>query len=186
YRRIAQATLNPTVAEVFLTRADEESKILDSYVSVIRGAGLELWLDPAVDRATSGNDVDFATFWQDPQSLYITVQPEHLKTLAPLIRLLFADAIASLQRRHPGPDEPHNVMFLMDEFDQLGRQPIVLQTLKTIRSYGGRFFLISQSVPGLESIYGETDRRALQAAAGVQIYMTPQDDRTADVLSRAL
>lgn len=33
---------------------------------------------------------------------------------------------------------------------------------------------------------GETDRRALLAGAGVQIYMTPQDDRTAQVLSHAL
>ncbi|WP_165978878.1 type IV secretory system conjugative DNA transfer family protein [Antarcticimicrobium luteum] len=49
-----------------------------------------------------------------------------------------------------------------------------------------RLFIISQSIPGLEGIYGETDRRALQAGAGVQIYMTPQDDRTADVLSAAL
>lgn len=186
YKRAATQTANPVVAEIFLSMADEVDKILDSYVSVIRGAGLELWLDPAVDRATQASDFDFATFRRDPQSLYIVVQPEHLKTLAPLIRLLFADAIASLQRSHPGPDEPHPVMFLMDEFDQLGKQPLVLQSIKTIRSYGGRLFIISQSIPGLEGIYGETDRRALQAGAGVQIYMTPQDDRTADVLSAAL
>ncbi|PZX12492.1 type IV secretion system protein VirD4 [Palleronia aestuarii] len=186
YVAIAESTSNPTVAEIFLTMADETDKILDSYVSVIRGAGLELWLDPAVDRATSESDFDFSTFRSEPQSLYIVVQPEHLKTLAPLIRLLFADAIASLQRKLPGPDEPHPVMFLMDEFDQLGRQPMVLNSIKTIRQYGGRFFIITQSIPGLESIYGETDRRALLAGAGVQIYMTPQDDRTAQVLSDAL
>ena len=77
-------------------------------------------------------------------------------------------------------------MFLMDEFDQLGRQPLVLSSIKTIRSFGGRFFLISQTIPGLDDIYGETGRRSLQGGAGVQIYMTPQDDRTAEVLSNAL
>ena len=186
YRAAAGMTGNPTVAEIFPTMADEPDKILDSYVSVIRGAGLELWQDPAVDRATSVSDFDFATFRTKPQSLYIVVQPEHLKTLAPLIRLLFADAIANLQRALPQTTEKHAVMFLMDEFDQLGKQPLVLNSIKTIRSYGGRFFIISQSIPGLDSIYGETDRRALQAGAGVQIYMTPQDDRTADTLSAAL
>ena len=186
YREAAELTSNPTVAEVFLTMADETDKILDSYVSVIRGAGLELWLDPAVDRATGASDFDFATFRREAQSLYIVVQPEHLKTLAPLIRLLFADAIANLQRAAPKADEPHTVMFLMDEFDQLGKQPLVLNSIKTIRSYGGRFFIISQSIPGLDGIYGETDRRALQGGAGIQIYMTPQDDRTAEVLSSAL
>jgi type IV secretion system protein VirD4 len=186
YLEAATQTSNPTVAEIFLAMADETDKILDSYVSVIRGAGLELWLDPAVDRATSASDFDFSTFRSQPQSLYIVVQPEHLKTLAPLIRLLFADAIASLQRAAPRDDEPHKVMFLMDEFDQLGKQPLVLNSIKTIRSYGGRFFIISQSVPGLDGIYGETDRRSLQGGAGVQIYMTPQDDRTAETLSGVL
>ena len=186
YRTIAAQTDIDVVREVFLGMADQIDKILDSYVSVIRGAGLQLWLDPAVDRATSASDFDFATFRGTPQTLYIAIQPEELKTLAPLVRLLFADAIASLQRSAPGPDEPHPVMFVLDEFDQLGRQPNVLQALKTIRSYGGRFVIVTQSIPGLEGLYGETDRRALLAAAGVQIYMTPQDDRTAEVLSAAL
>ncbi len=186
YRLIAEETGIAVVREVFLGMADQIDKILDSYVSVIRGAGLQLWLDPAVDRATSASDFNLASFRREAQTLYIAIQPEELRTLAPLVRLLFADAIASLQRAQPGPGEPHPVMFVLDEFDQLGPQPNVLQALKTIRSYGGRFFIVTQSIPGLESVYGETDRRALLAAAGVQIYMTPQDDRTADVLSSAL
>jgi len=186
YTTIAETTGIPIVSRTFLEMADVPEKTLGAYVSVIQGSGLELWNDPAVDRVTSASDFDFSTFRRDPQSLYIVVQPEHLKTLAPLVRLLFADAIASLQRREPGPDEPHAVMFLMDEFDQLGRQPLVLSSIKTIRSFGGRYFIISQTIPGLDDIYGETGRRSLQGGAGVQIYMTPQDDRTADVLSSAL
>ena len=186
YTTIAEDTQIPIVSRTFLEMADVPEKTLGAYVSVIQGSGLELWNDPAVDRVTSASDFDFGTFRAKPQSLYIVVQPEHLKTLAPLVRLLFADAIASLQRKEPGPDEPHAVMFLMDEFDQLGRQPLVLSSIKTIRSFGGRFFIISQTIPGLDDIYGETGRRSLQGGAGVQIYMTPQDDRTADVLSNAL
>lgn len=186
YITIAETTQIPIVSRSFLEMSDVPEKTLGAYISVIQGAGLGLWNDPAVDRVTSDSDFDLATFRKDPQSLYLVVQPEHLKTLAPLVRLLFADAIASLQRREPGPDEPHAVMFLMDEFDQLGHQPLVLTSIKTIRSFGGRFFIISQTIPGLDDIYGETGRRSLQGGAGVQIYMTPQDDRTAEVLSNAL
>lgn len=52
-------------------------------------------------------------------------------------------------------------MFLMDEFDQLGRQPLVENSIKTIRSFGGRFFIITQSIAGLDSptLYGEAGRR---------------------------
>lgn len=186
YITIAETTQIPIVSRSFLEMSDVPEKTLGAYISVIQGAGLGLWNDPAVDRVTSDSDFDFATFRKDPQSLYLVVQPEHLKTLAPLVRLLFADAIASLQRSEPGSDEPHAVMFLMDEFDQLGRQPLVLTSIKTIRSFGGRFFIISQTIPGLDDIYGETGRRSLQGGSGVQIYMTPQDDRTAEVLSNAL
>jgi type IV secretion system protein VirD4 len=186
FTTIAETTQIPIVSRTFLEMSDVPEKTLGAYISVIQGAGLGLWNDPAVDKVTSGSDFDFSTFRSKAQSLYIVVQPEHLKTLSPLVRLLFADAIASLQRKEPGPDEPHAVMFLMDEFDQLGRQPLVLSSIKTIRSFGGRFFIISQTIPGLDDIYGETGRRSLQGGAGVQIYMTPQDDRTAEVLSSAL
>ena len=42
YKRAATQTANPVVAEIFLSMADEVDKILDSYVSVIRGAGRAL------------------------------------------------------------------------------------------------------------------------------------------------
>lgn len=186
YRQHAELTNIPIVARTLIEMADETQKILDSYISVINGAGFELWNDPSVVRATSKSDFDFATFRSDQQTLYVVVQPEHLTTLAPLIRLLFADAIASLQRREPGRDEPYTVMFLMDEFDQLGKQPLVLNSIKTIRSYGGRYFIVSQTVPGLDLIYGEAGRRSLLGGAGIQIFMTPQDDRTAEVISTSL
>lgn len=186
YRQHAEMTNIPIVARTLNEMADETQKILDSYISVINGAGFELWNDPSVVRATSESDFDFSTFRSDQQTLYVVVQPEHLTTLAPLIRLLFADAIASLQRHEPTADEPHTVMFLMDEFDQLGKQPLVINSIKTIRSYGGRYFIVSQTVPGLDLIYGESGRRSLLGGAGIQIFMTPQDDRTAEVISTAL
>ncbi|WP_417725778.1 type IV secretory system conjugative DNA transfer family protein [Salipiger sp.] len=188
YHDYAEMTDIPIVATIFSEMAGMSQKITDSYRSVISGAGFELWDDPSVVRATSQSDFDLTSFRREAQTLYITMQAEHLKTLAPLVRLLFAEAIASLQRAEPGPDEPHTVMFLMDEFDQLGRQPLVENSIKTIRSFGGRFFIITQSIAGLDnpSLYGEAGRRALMAGAGVKVFMTPQDDRTATVLSDML
>ena len=188
HRDYAEMMDIPIVATIFSEMAGMSQKITDSYRSVISGAGFELWDDPSVVRATTESDFDLTSFRREAQTLYITMQAEHLKTLAPLVRLLFAEAIASLQRAEPGPDERHTVMFLMDEFDQLGRQPLVENSIKTIRSFGGRFFIITQSIAGLDnpSLYGEAGRRALMAGAGVKVFMTPQDDRTATVLSDML
>lgn len=41
-------------------------------------------------------------------------------------------------------------------------------------------------MPGLDLIYGEAGRRSLLGGAGIQIFMTPQDDRTAEVISTSL
>ncbi|MCA0941924.1 type IV secretory system conjugative DNA transfer family protein [Salipiger pacificus] len=188
YREYAEMTDIPIVATIFSEMAGMSQKITDSYRSVINGAGFQLWDDPSVVRATLENDFDLTSFRREAQTLYITTQSEHLTTLAPLVRLLFAEGIASLQRAEPGRDEPYTVMFLMDEFDQLGRQPLVENSIKTIRSFGGRFFIITQSIAGLDnpSLYGEAGRRALMAGAGVKIFMTPQEDHTATVLSDML
>lgn len=119
FATIAAATTNRKVADNLSAAVDTEDKILDSYVSVIRGAGLGLWDDPALDRATSSHDFDFGSFRRKKQTLYIVTPSDELKTMAPLIRLLFADAIASLQASVPGKDEPHRVLMALDEFDQL-------------------------------------------------------------------
>lgn len=186
YLSYAQETKVKIVRRTFEEMSDVPDKTLGSYVSVLEGAGLALWSDPSVIRTTSTSDFDFSTFRKKAQSLYIVVQPEHLKTLAPLIRLLFADAIACLQRSEPISDEKFQVMFLMDEFDQLGRMPIVETAIKTIRSFGGRFFIVSQNIPSLETLYRNEGRLGLQAGAGVQIYMTPLEERTAEVVSKLL
>jgi type IV secretion system protein VirD4 len=60
--------------------------------------------NPAVRSATEASDFDFSTFRKTPQSLYIAVSEDHIAgTLAPLLRLMFADLIASIRLNEPGP-----------------------------------------------------------------------------------
>jgi type IV secretion system protein VirD4 len=57
-----------------------------------------------------------------------------VKPLAPLIRLFFSDLLASLQDHEPGENEPWPVMIMLDEFNRLGKMPIVLDSIETLRS----------------------------------------------------
>lgn len=182
----AASSKNKMVKRIFATMADVPEDTLGSYISVLRGAGLAAWSDPAIAAVTKDAEIDFSSFRRRRQTLYICIPSNDLETYAPVVRLLFGELIASLTEREPGPDEPHQVMILLDEFDQLGRMPIVLKTLKTIRSFGGRYFIATQSISGLDDLYGLPARRSIQAGAGLQIYLTPQDELTAEVLSSAL
>ena len=48
-----------------------------------------------------------------------------------------------------------------DEFDRLGKMPIVAESIKTLRSFGGNLAIVTQTIPALDEIYGENTRRSL-------------------------
>lgn len=167
--------------------AGYSDRTLSSHASVLSGAGLSLWNNPAVDRATSGNDISFATLRKVPQSIYVVVNSDDIKTLAPLLRLFFGELIATLRATLPDPgQEPWPVMILLDEFDQLGPMPIVEQALKQLAGHGARVSIITQSIPGLDNIYGENTRLSLESAAGMKLYLSPNEKKTAQEVSDAL
>lgn len=172
---------------IFQEFAGMPDRTLGSYISILTNAGgLGLWSNPAVDHATSKSDWDFSAFRRTGHALYLCSTTNDLKALAPLIRLVLGQAIAALQAREPEPDERLPVMFMVDEFDQLGRMDIFVESMKTLRSYGGRVMIVTQSVPGLDAIYGENQRLSIEAAAGIKLYITPQDAKTARELSQAI
>ena len=172
---------------IFLEYAGMPERTLGSYISILTNAGgLGLWSNPAVDHATSKSDWSFEAFRKTGHALYLCSTTTDLKALAPLLRLLLGQAIATLQAHEPGEDETLPVMFMVDEFDQLGRMEIFVESMKTLRSYGGRVMIVTQSVPGLDAIYGENQRLSIEAASGVKLYITPQDPKTARELSQAI
>lgn len=171
---------------IFERLASTNDKTLTSYLSLLMTSGLNAWANPAIDKATSASDFDFRTFRQKPQTVYLVVPVNNVKPLAPLIRLFFSDLIASLQANEPAADEPWPVMILLDEFDQLGKMPIVAESIKTLRSYGGHLAIVTQTIPALDEIYGENTRLSLQGGAGVKVYMTPGEQRTIEELSEAV
>ncbi|WP_299913187.1 type IV secretory system conjugative DNA transfer family protein [uncultured Paracoccus sp.] len=190
-------------SEVYLARADElrhrqaratfvdfsgyADRTLSSYISVLKGAGLGLWLNPQVDRVTSGSDVSWQRIRMKPQTVYIVVNSDDIVTLAPLMRLLFGELIATLRASLPNPKtEPWPVQIILDEFDQLGRMPIVVQSLKQLAGHGGRVSIITQSIPGLDTLYGENDRLSLESGAGMKFFISPNEKKTAAEVSEAL
>jgi type IV secretion system protein VirD4 len=77
-------------------------------------------------------------------------------------------------------------MIMLDEFNRLGKMPIVTDSIETLRSYNGHLAIVTQTIPALDEIYGENTRRALQGNAGVKLYLTPSDEKTVEELSKAV
>jgi len=149
-------------------------------------SGLDQWQNPAIDEATQVSDFDFRTIRKKPFTVYLVVQPLMVKPLAPLIRLFFSDLLSAMQEKEPGKDEPWPVMIMLDEFNRLGKMPIVVESIETLRTYRGHLAVVTQTIPALDEIYGENTRRALQGNAGVKLYLTPSDEKTIEELSKAV
>ena len=177
---------NEAAKLIFTRLASTNNDTLTSYVSLLMTSGLDQWQNPAIDAATQVSDFDFRSIRHEPFSVYLVVQPLMIKSMAPLIRLFFSDLLASLMDKEPGPDEPWPVMIMLDEFNRLGKMPIVVESIEMLRSYKGHLAIVTQTIPALDEIYGENTRRALQGNAGVKLYLTPSDEKTVEELSKAV
>jgi type IV secretion system protein VirD4 len=187
YGEHAEEVKHPNAAQTFRKFAGYSDRTLSSHASVLGGAGMTLWNNPAVDRATSGNDFSFVDLRKRPMSIYVVVNADDIRTLSPLIRLFFGELIATMRSTLPDPkSEPWPVMVMLDEFDQLGPMPIVEQALKQLAGHGARVSIITQSIPGLDNIYGENVRLSLESAAGMKLYLAANDKKTAGEISDAL
>ncbi|WP_375266933.1 type IV secretory system conjugative DNA transfer family protein [Planktotalea sp.] len=177
---------NKAAKLIFTRLASTNNDTLTSYVSLLMTSGLDQWQNPAIDEATQVSDFDFRTIRKKPFTVYLVVQPLMVKPLAPLIRLFFSDLLSSMQEKEPGKDEPWPVMIMLDEFNRLGKMPIVVESIETLRTYRGHLAVVTQTIPALDEIYGENTRRALQGNAGVKLYLTPSDEKTIEELSKAV
>ena len=187
YDEHAEEVKHPNAGQTFRKFAGYSDRTLSSHASVLGGAGMTLWNNPAVDRAASGNDLAFTDLRKRPMSIYIVVNADDIRTLSPLVRLFFGELIATMRSTLPDPKvEPWPVMVMLDEFDQLGPMPIVEQALKQLAGHGARVSIITQSIPGLDNIYGENVRMSLESAAGMKLYLAANDKKTAGEISDAL
>ncbi len=187
YKSHAEEVKHSSAERSFRKFAGYSDRTLSSHASVLSGAGLSLWNNPAIDRATSANDFTFADLRRRPQSIYLVINADDIRTIAPLIRLFFGELIATLRASLPdAKSEPWPVMILLDEFDQLGPMPIVEQALKQLAGHGARVSIITQSIPGLDNIYGENIRLSLESAAGMKLFLSPNEKKTAAEVSEAL
>jgi len=186
FETLAAETDIPESKSIYQRMAGIADRTLSAYMSVLFDGGLGLWRDGLVRAATETSDFDIADLRRNPASIYIVVAPNDLSVLAPVVRLLFQQTVAILQSAEPKDDEPYPVLFLLDEFPQLGRMSALSQAISTIRSYGGRMMIVAQSLSNLRGTYGNDDAQNFLSNCRLQLFMAPADSETPDYVSKAI
>ena len=186
-RGLAEQASHPSARTSLLQYSAYDPKTIGTFLSVLKSCGLGAWADPAIDRATSGNDFDLDTLRGEPQTIYIVISPNEMEALAPVARLFFQSVTAALQSRMPTPaTDPLPVLLLLDEFKALGRMDTILNAATVLRGYGGRMLFVVQGIPNLEEVYGRAGAEGLMNACQLHAYMSINDPRTKAMLSRSL
>lgn len=186
FETLANETNVEEAKSIYQRMAGIADRTLSAYMSVLFDGGLGLWRDGLVRAATEASDFQIDDLRRTPASIYIIVAPNDLAVLAPVIRLLFQQTVAILQNAEPQADEPYPVLFLLDEFPQLGKMTALGNAMSTIRSYGGRMMIVAQSMSNLRSAYGPDGAQNFLANCRLQLFMAPADSDTPDYVSKAI
>ena len=169
------------------TAAAMDNKSLGIYISVLMGAGLKAWDEPAIIRATTENNISFKTMRSKPMSLYITIPQEYTEVSAPVVRLLFQTAVNDLMKKQPKRGSKFfPVLFMIDEFYSLGRLKRLVKYATTLRGYGGRLCLAVQTPANISDLYGREGAEIFKDTTQIKVWMTPNSLETMKHISDLL
>lgn len=151
-------------------------------------AKLQLWTDPLVDAATSGDSFNFYDLRRKRLSIYLGVNPGDLDRLSLLMNLFFTQLLDANMDKMPedDPSIKHELLPILDELAALGRMPIIEKSIQLMGGYGIRPLLISHSVPQLRAVYGPDHTKNIIACCGARVVYAPNDSDYATDISREL
>ena len=149
---------------------------------------LDLWLNPILDEATSESDFDLRELRTKPLSIYVSVNPDDLHRLRPVLSLFFQQAIGLQTRELPerNPALKTQVLMLLDEFTALGRIPIIAEAISYLPGYNVRVVLVIQTPAQLREVYGIHNAEVMLKSLAARIVFAPKDFADAKEISDEL
>jgi type IV secretion system protein VirD4 len=159
------------------------SREIDSIVST--ASTQTRFLDsPALAADLKKGGFDFADLKRRVMTVYLILPADRLRTHSGWLRLMVESALRALYTP-PGVGEAQGgrVLFILDEFAQLGYLPAIEDAAGIARGYGVQLFLILQDLNQAHTLY--RDRwQSLIASAGATMGFAPRDMFTADYLAK--
>ena len=149
---------------------------------------LDLWLNPILDAATSGNDFDLRDLRRQPMSIYVGVNPDDLHRLRPVLSLFFQQAIGLQTRALPehDPTLKLQVLMMLDEFAALGRIPIIAESVSYLPGYNVRVVLVIHTPAQLREVYGVNGAETMLKSLAARVVFAPKDYADAREISDEL
>lgn len=134
-------------ANSFIAKADKErSGVLSTAIK--HTAFLD---DPRIVSTLSRTSFSMADLKRKPMTIYLVMPPARLAAYSRFMRGFVGQALSAITATEQKPPAP--VIFLLDEFAQLGRMQAVEDAISLVRGYGAFFWLIVQDLSQLKGVY---------------------------------
>ena len=150
-----------------ISTASNETRLLDS---------------PALQRDLSGEAINWDSMKEQITTVYLILPSDRLETHANFLRLVVTSALRTLLRSPPSAKLPP-VLFMLDEFAQLGYLAPIENAMGIARGFGVQLWPFLQDLNQLHALYKDRWQTFI-GARGVLTAFAPQDMFTADYLSK--
>lgn len=124
---------------------------------------------------------DLSRLKTDKLSIYLIIPPPYLKSHAAWLRVMIVAALQVLTASQDPP--PERVLFMLDEFANLGYMQAVVEGISLVGGYGATFVLLVQDLPQVKGVY-EKNWGTLHANCDVKVMFGTNDITTAEELSK--
>ena len=149
---------------------------------------LGIFIDPAVEAATSGDDFYLDEVRKKRMTIYVGVVPTETSIFARLLNLFFS-LLTSVNVQQGLPSNNPDVLkyqccLLLDEFTALGVMPAIQHGVAYLAGYGMRLVIIIQTPSQVADIYGREATRVFFTNFGCQIVFPPREQTDAEEYSK--
>lgn len=147
---------------------------------------MSLWNNGLISAATETSDFDIRELRRRPMTIFIGCTIAELSIFRPLIRILFQQIHDLLMEKIPGPDEPHQVLLMLDEFYHVGRMDSLISKITISAGYGFRMAIVMQDIAQLDELYGRSRRITTVSGSQIKLFIQINDLDTSEFVSEML
>lgn len=137
-----------------------------------------IFRDKGIARILEGgsSDISFVDLKRKKQTVYLIIPFTHLSHHGKFLRLLVLCALGELMREKTIPED--RVLFMLDEFRQLGKMPTIIEGANIVRDSRITLWPVLQSWPQLTGLYGREEAEMFYSTAGVTQVFATNDTET--------
>lgn len=184
---IAKQVLETAPHEAIRNKLGKFSQASDSkeIPSIMSNAQIQTrFLDSSgIARNLAADGFNFEILKEKTATVYLVLPPERLVTHAKWLRLIISSAMTAMQRTPMTRNHP-DVLFMLDEFPQLGRLESVETAVSLNAGFGVKVWAAVQHLGQLKAQYGDNWETFL--SAGCVTAFAPRDVFTRDHLTRLI